>query len=59
MNRCNHCGGELNTAYICVKCGKTSQPISDTTSTGTWDGWSERLIPDGTEKGKEPTLSEE
>lgn len=26
MSICMHCGGELNTAYICIKCGKDNQP---------------------------------
>ena len=34
-NYCKHCGGELNTAYRCVKCGKDNQPIrTDSTAAG-------------------------
>jgi hypothetical protein len=36
LYKCPKCGGNLNTAFICLLCGKTFQP-STYDSSGRWD----------------------
>lgn len=33
MNTCVKCGGELNTAFVCIRCGFKNEPFWNDTST--------------------------